>query len=152
MTGSSAAIEAIQHKLNRGSAVILDGATGTELQRRGVPMDDVAWCALATASHPDILRAIHGDYVRAGADLVTANTFASARHMLDRAGIGARTADLNRRSVTLAREAAAQAGDEVGRHVAVAGSISTMRPVGKGTDQRDPTVDLATIPWAASLR
>jgi methionine synthase I (cobalamin-dependent) len=143
---------AVGRKLAAGHTVVLDGATGTELQRRGVPMDDAAWCAVATASHPDILRAVHADYIRAGADVVTANTFASTRHLLERAGIGARTAELNRLAVTLAREAAARTGDEVGRTIAVAGSLSTMRPVGKGTDQRDPTVDLATIPWAANLR
>ena len=146
------AMGAISRKLATGDTVILDGATGTELQRRGAPMDDAAWCAVATASHPDVLRAIHADYIRAGADMVTANTFASARHLLERAGIGERTAELQRLAVTLAREAAARTGDEVGRTVAVAGSLSTMRPVGKGTDQRDPTVDLTTIPWAANLR
>ena len=92
------------------------------------------------------------DYIRAGADVVTANTFASARHLLERAGIGERTAELQRLAVTLAREAAARTSDEVGRTVAVAGPLSTMRPVGKGTDQRDPMVDLTTIPWAANLR
>lgn len=142
----------IDRKLASGEPVILDGATGTELQRRGVPMDDAAWCALATASHPDVLREVHADYVRAGADIVTANTFASTRHMLERAGIGGRTVELNRLAVKVAREAALRAGDEAGRTIAVAGSLSTMRPVGKGTDARDPSVDLATIPWAANLR
>ena len=146
------AIEALSRKLADGDPLILDGATGTELQRRGVPMDDAAWCALATASHPEVLLAVHADYIRAGADIVTANTFASTRHMLERAGIGERTAELNRLAVEVARNAAARTGDEVGRKVAVAGSLSTMRPVGKGTDQRDPTIDLATIPWAANLR
>lgn len=146
------AIKAINGKLGAGHTVVLDGATGTELQNRGVPMDDGAWCAVATASHPDLLRAVHEDYIRAGADIVTANTFASARHMLDRAGIGERTAELQLLAVRLAREAAARSGDEVGRTVAVAGSLSTMRPVRKGTDQSDPTVDLAAIPWAANLR
>jgi methionine synthase I (cobalamin-dependent) len=146
------AMAVVTRKLMQGDAVVLDGATGTELQKRGVPMDDGAWCAVATATHPDQLRSIHEDYIRAGADIVTANTFASARHLLERAGIGERTAELNRLAVRLAREAAARAGDEVGRMIAVAGSLSTMRPVGKGTDQRDPSVDLAAIPWAANLR
>jgi len=146
------AMAVVTRKLMEGDAVVLDGATGTELQKRGVPMDDGAWCAVATATHPDQLRSIHEDYIRAGADIVTANTFASARHLLERAGIGERTAELNRLAVRLAREAAARAGDEVGRMIAVAGSLSTMRPVGKGTDQRDPSVDLAAIPWAANLR
>lgn len=146
------AMATLARKLADGDTIVLDGATGTELQKRGAPMDDGAWCAVATASHPGLLRAIHEDYIRAGADIVTANTFASARHLLERAGIGERTAELNRLAVRVAREAAARAGDEVGRGIAVAGSLSTMRPVGKGTDQRDPGVDLATIPWAANLR
>jgi methionine synthase I (cobalamin-dependent) len=146
------AMAAIARKLADGDTIVLDGATGTELQNRGAPMDEGAWCAVATATHPDLLRTIHEDYVRAGADIVTANTFASARHLLERAGIGERTAELNRLAVRVAREAAARAGDEVGRAVAVAGSLSTMRPVGKGTDQRDPGIDLRTIPWAANLR
>ena len=100
-----------------------------------------------------MLRAIHEDYIRAGADIVTANTFASARHLLERAGHrrAHRGAATDWRSGSRARPRT-RAGDEVGRAVAVAGSLSTMRPVGKGTDQRDPSVDLATIPWAANLR
>lgn len=148
----SEAMRAVEEKLATGSTVILDGATGTELQRRGVPMDDAAWCALATASHPEVLRAIHEAYVHAGADIVTANNFATLRHLLERAGHGHLTAELQRQAVAVAREAAAPAGESVGRSIAVAGSLSTMRPIGKGTDQRDPGVDLASIPWAASLR
>src|SRR3954464_7777574 len=78
-------------KLAAGEVILLDGATGTELQRRGVPMDGEAWCALATLTHPDVLRAVHEDYVRLGCDVVTANTFANARHMMARAGRGADT-------------------------------------------------------------
>ena len=83
------AMRAIERMLAEDRIVLLDGATGTELQRRGAAMNDVAWCALATASHPELLRAIHEDYVRAGCEVVTANTFASARHLLERAGHGA---------------------------------------------------------------
>jgi homocysteine S-methyltransferase len=145
----TAAMDAIERRLTDGRVVLLDGATGTELQKRGASMSDGAWCALATASHPDLLRAIHEEYVRAGCDVITANTFASARHLMERAGHGDLTRDLLRRAVEIAREAVQRAAD---RPVAVAGSISTMRPVGKGTDQRDPEVDLAAIPWAANLR
>ena len=146
------AMRAIQDKLATGQTIILDGATGTELQRRGAPMDDDAWCAVATASHPELLRGIHEDYIRIGADIVTANTFASARHLLERAGIGERTPELQRLAVRLAREAVERTREEIGRPVAVAGSLSTMRPVAKGTDQRDQSIDLASIPWAANLR
>lgn len=143
------AMRAIERRLAEGGVVLLDGATGTELQRRGAPMSDDAWCALASASHPDLLRTIHEDYIRAGSDLITTNTFASARHLMERVGYGSRTRELQWRAVEIAREAVQRAAD---RPVVVAGSISTMRPVGKGTDQRDPDVDLAAIPWAANMR
>ena len=43
----------------RGNILILDGGTGTELEKRGVPMDPGAWCGLAALEHADILKRIH---------------------------------------------------------------------------------------------
>ena len=59
--------------------------TGTELERRGVPMHDVSWSGIASLSHPDILRQVHVDYVAAGAEVVIANTFAASRYLLEAA-------------------------------------------------------------------
>ena len=42
----------LQQRLERGDVLILDGAMGTELQRRGVPMDGIAWSAAAMATRP----------------------------------------------------------------------------------------------------
>lgn len=114
----------LEDRLAAGEVIVMDGATGTELQRRGVPMDHVAWSATAIVTHPDILRAVHDDYIAAGADLVIANTFGTSRHVLEPAGLGDRVGDLNRRAVAIAREAAAAAP----RPVAVAGSISSFVP------------------------
>ena len=47
----------------RGNILILDGGTGTELEKRGVPMDPGAWCGLAALEHADILKRIHLDYI-----------------------------------------------------------------------------------------
>ena len=58
--------------------IILDGATSTELERRGVPMDAGTWSGLAALSHPDVLRELHADYLRAGAEVIIANTYAAA--------------------------------------------------------------------------
>ena len=110
-------------RIARGGVIILDGAMGTELQRRGVPMDRVAWSAMALETHPDVVRTIHEDYVRAGADIIITNSFGSSRHVLEAAGLGDRVAALNRRSVELAKEARERAG--AGRDVAIAGSISS---------------------------
>ena len=74
--------EHIKRRLDNGEILVLDGATGTELQRRGVAMDPAAWCGPATLENDDVLSAIHVDYIRAGSDVVTANTYASSRLML----------------------------------------------------------------------
>src|ERR687893_2320658 len=81
-------MSALQQRLDAGGVVILDGATGTELERRGVPMDDVAWDAAALLTHPDTVREVHEDYIRAGADVIITNTFATARHVLEPGGGG----------------------------------------------------------------
>ena len=113
----------LQERLDRGEIIVLDGAIGTELERRGVPMNGVAWCATAMKTHPDTVRQVHEDYIRAGADVITANTFATARHVLEPAGLGDEVGALNRRAVELAREARDAAAD---RPVWIAGAISTM--------------------------
>ena len=53
----------IQQKLDNGQTIILDGGTGTDIQRRGVPMSGETWCAEANLTHPDIVRAVHEDYI-----------------------------------------------------------------------------------------
>ena len=105
-----------------GEIIILDGATGTELERRGVPMDDAAWCAAALVTHPETVREVHEDYVRAGADVIITNTFPTSRHVLEPAGLGDRLRELNVQAVELAKQARENAAE---RLVSIAGSIST---------------------------
>jgi homocysteine S-methyltransferase len=126
----------LEEKLRAGDVVVLDGATGTELQRRGAAMDRAAWCARATLSHPELLRQLHEDYIRAGAQVVTANTFASSRRMLAPAGLGDAVAEINTKAVRIAREARERTAPA--HVVAVAGSLSTMRPILPGTGKSDP--------------
>jgi S-methylmethionine-dependent homocysteine/selenocysteine methylase len=109
-------------RLDGGEVVVLDGAMGTELERRGVPMDDAAWSAAALITHPDTVREVHEDYIRAGADVIITNTFATARHVLEPADMGEQFRELNTRAVTLAKQARENAAD---RPVFIAGSIST---------------------------
>src|SRR3712207_2755816 len=104
-------MSALQQRLDRGEVVILDGAMGTELERRGVPMDTVAWDAAALFTHPDTVREVHEDYIRAGADVIITNTFATARHVLEPAGMGERFRELNTRAVALAKEAREKSAD-----------------------------------------
>ena len=77
-----------QAKLNDGGIVLLDGGTGSELQRRGVPMSGAAWSGAAVHTHPDVLRAVHHDYIAAGAEVIITNTFGTSRSALSAAGLG----------------------------------------------------------------
>ncbi len=115
----------LMEKIGAGGTVIMDGATGTELEKRGVPMDGAAWCAAALATHPDVVREVHEDYIRAGAEIVITNTFPAARHVLESAGLGGQVRELNGLAVRLAREARENAAEG---EVYVAGSISTFPP------------------------
>lgn len=112
----------LERRLAGGDVLILDGATGTELEKRGTTMDDAAWCAAALVTHPEVVREVHEDYIRAGADVIITNTFPAARHVLEPAGLGGRFRELNVRAVELAREARENAAKD---EVWVAGSIST---------------------------
>ncbi len=132
----------LDERLANGEVIITDGAMGTELQRRGVPMDKVAWSAAAIASHPDVIRDIHEDYIRAGAEVTIANTFGAARHVLAQAALGERVVELNRRAVELAKEARDRAAG--GREVLIAGSISSFLPENANDKHIMPDVALAS--------
>lgn len=86
-------------------------------------MNDDIWSGLAIATHPDVVRQVHIDYIQAGAEVIITNTFASGRHMLQAAGVESQTAAINRHAAQLAH----QARDEAAEHpVWIAGSISLM--------------------------
>jgi S-methylmethionine-dependent homocysteine/selenocysteine methylase len=121
----------IADKLRRHEIIILDGGTGTDIQRRGAPMSGDTWCADANLTHPDIVRAVHRDYIRAGADIITANTFATSPILFSHIGRPNDIARIDAIAVTLGREATA------GTDVCVAGSMSTMRPMATGTDRNN---------------
>jgi homocysteine S-methyltransferase len=97
-------------RVESGAVGVIDGATGTECERRGVPKLDHAWNGGAALSHPDVVRQIHCDYLEAGAELIIANTFATHRHALEAAGVAEDFEAYNRRGVELAVEARAQSG------------------------------------------
>ena len=112
----------LDQKLASGAVVVLDGAIGSEIERLGGDMDAVAWCGMANLTHPDVVRRVHQCYLEAGADVITANTFATCRHVLDGVGRGDEALAITRRAVELAREAIDQAAPA--RPVALAGSMS----------------------------
>lgn len=112
----------LKARLDAGETLILDGGTGTEMERRGIPMREGAWCGIGSIVNPDGVRGVHESYVTAGADVIIANTYASARHVLAQADMAHEFEHANRLGIELAQ----QARDTSARKpVAVAGSIST---------------------------
>ena len=102
---------------------LLDGAMGTELKARGAAVPDYRssiWSALALLRDPELVRQIHCDYIRAGADVIIANNYAVVPKLLERESMANRLEELTRRACRLAREAR----EEVGRGgVRIAGSL-----------------------------
>ena len=109
-------------RLRSGDPLLLDSGMGTELERRGMRLDLPLWSARALLDRPDLVLEIHRDNVAAGADILTANTFRTQRRTLESAGMGSRAEELTRAAVSLARQAASEAG----RPVLVAGSAAPL--------------------------
>ena len=106
-----------------GSRVLVcDGAMGTMLQAAGVSLD--LSLPELSVSRPELVKAIHGAYIAAGADVIETNTFGACSTRLARFGLEGRVAEINAASVRVAREAAAAAD----RRVLVAGSVGPATP------------------------
>lgn len=116
----------LQARLNgAGKPVVIDGGMGTLLEQSGVPMDGKVWSGRAVLTHPDVVQQAHEAYITAGAEVIIANTFAAARHMLEPGGLGDHVKEINLNAVRLAQ----QARDNIAtKAVAIAGSICEWAP------------------------
>ena len=112
--------------LNNNKVLLLDGGVSTEIRRRGVALDKNVWSGLTTKTHPDEVREVHQDYILAGAQVITANTYSTARHVLESINLGQESKILNFKSVQLAKEAR---DDVAEQDVWIAGSMSSMPPL-----------------------
>jgi len=105
--------------------LVADGAMGTFLYSKGVPKghcyDELC------ISNPDLIERVNREYIAAGADIITTNTFGANRHILEKYfDLGAKTIDINISAVRIAHRAA----DSVSRRIFVAGDIGPVtRPL-----------------------
>ncbi|MDP9372731.1 MAG: homocysteine S-methyltransferase family protein, partial [Chloroflexota bacterium] len=108
--------------------LLCDGAMGTMLYARGVPLDD-CFDAL-NLSRPELVQDIHLAYINAGADIIETNTYGANRFKLEAFGLEDQVRRINLRAVNVAREAARLAG----RDVLIAGAVGptgrTLKPLG----------------------
>jgi S-methylmethionine-dependent homocysteine/selenocysteine methylase len=117
--------------------VLLDGGMGRELRSRRIENLATIWSANALLVAPDVVREVHRDYIAAGADVITTNTYGIIRHELAREGIEDRFRELNE----LACRLAVAARDGADRPVWIAGSLPPLN----GSYRPDRVLPAATI-------
>lgn len=113
----------VRRLAGQGGPLILDGATGTELERAGLRTGLPLWSTHALLEAPEAVLRIHAAYLAAGAEILTANTFRTQRRTLVRAGLGASDARLTRLAVELAASARISRGAPNAAPAWIAGSL-----------------------------
>lgn len=103
--------------------VILDGSMGQELINRNASGQGVLWSAKALFDHPEVVVEVHEDYIRAGADIITTNSYACIRNNFAPEGLLERLGEMNRLSAELAQ----RARDNCGKPVLIAGSLGPQK-------------------------
>ena len=119
-----------QQALDAGECFLFDGSTATALHDRGITLQrSFEECNLKT---PDLLLAIHGEFLAAGAQVLTTNTWGANRMKLAARGLEDQLAEINREGVALARKAVTQQG-------AVAWVAGCIGPLGVRIEPWGPT-------------
>ncbi|OHV90465.1 homocysteine S-methyltransferase family protein [Mesorhizobium sp. ORS 3428] len=104
------------------TAVILtDGGMGQELVRRSKSEPTPLWSARVLIDEPELVRGLHAEFIRAGARVITINTYSATPERLAREGAGELFEPLQKRGIELARQARDEAGD-----AAIAGCLSPL--------------------------
>jgi S-methylmethionine-dependent homocysteine/selenocysteine methylase len=99
--------------------ILLDGGMGRELRFRGIDVMTSIWSARALLEAPQVVREVHRDFMAAGADIITINSYGIVKSNLAWAGIEDRFKEMNLLACSLAQEAR----DASDRAVLIAGSL-----------------------------
>jgi 5-methyltetrahydrofolate--homocysteine methyltransferase len=105
--------------------LVLDGATGTMLQKKG--MKPGSCPEELNLSNPAMLKEVHSEYIGAGVDIITSNTFGGNRIKLSEYGLENRIVEINTAAVKIAKEAASN----LRLHGKKCLVMSTIGPTGK---------------------
>ncbi|AZO29629.1 MULTISPECIES: homocysteine S-methyltransferase family protein [Mesorhizobium] len=103
------------------SVVLTDGGMGQELVRRSRSEPTPLWSARVLIDEPDLVRDLHAEFIRAGARVITINTYSATPERLAREGAQDLFKPLQKRGIELARQACDEAGD-----AAIAGCLSPL--------------------------
>ena len=85
--------------------LVLDGAVGSLLHLRGIKVDKYLWTSTANLTQPHMVHALHKEYIEAGADIITTNTFRTNPSAVKNSGLALSPEQFVEKSVSLALEA-----------------------------------------------
>ncbi len=122
----------LDDRFGPGVPVLVDGGMGTLLQDRG--LDDGGAGELWNVERPDVVRACHEAYARAGSQILTTNTFGGTRPRLAMHGLEDRVLELNRAAAEVARSVAVEHGALVAGDLGPTGEL--LEPLGTMTPQQ----------------
>jgi homocysteine S-methyltransferase len=126
----------IHNFLAQRPVMVLDGALATELEGRGADLNDPLWSAKCLLEQPDLIRAVHLDYFRAGADVATTATYQASFEAFAGRGISPqRAADVMCNAVSLA----------------IAARDAMFATARRGDDEIRPLVAASIGPYGAML-
>lgn len=117
----------IEDRFREGPVLLLDGAIGTEIEKRGTSCQLPLWSTRALLECPEEVEGVHREYARAGAEIITANTFRTQRRTLKRGegeypGLGERDRELSSLAIQLAKAGSEKASGRTW----VAGSVAPL--------------------------
>jgi len=113
-------------RLKNGRVLVSDGATGTNLQRRGLPAGAAA--EVWVLERPEELLQLHRDFISAGSDIILTCTFGGTLLRLGQSGLAERAVEVNRTAVGLAKQAADGSGALIAGSIGPLGHL--LKPLG----------------------
>jgi 5-methyltetrahydrofolate--homocysteine methyltransferase len=120
----------LRERLANPGVLVADGATGTQLQKAGLPVG--APSELWILENPEGVRALHRSYLDAGSDIVLTDTFGGSRLKLEKNGLGEKVVEINRTAAQLAKSEAGEEGIVLG-DIGPTGEL--MEPLGPLTQE-----------------
>jgi homocysteine S-methyltransferase len=112
----------LKKRLAMGERMLMDGGMGSEIEHRNFPTRLPLWSAEVLLTHPEVVLQIHRDYIDAGAEIITTNTFRTTRRAFAHEGIAEQAAATTALACSLAQKARVRSN----HGIFIAGSIAPL--------------------------
>jgi S-methylmethionine-dependent homocysteine/selenocysteine methylase len=117
-------LDILKKRLQQKDIILMDGAMGTEILRRGIATTLPLWSAEALLTNPSLVQKIHEDYLTSGAEIMITNTFSTTRRNFEKKGIGEQARKATLLACRLAKQAKAHVASS--HEVYLAGSVAPL--------------------------